>query len=270
MTYEELSIEERARLQQTGQQQGLNGAQVMEFYNNPEEYGFYNLPEIEVTPQTNNSDRTYAILKSMSNNKEQLGRLYNIFIETFDNPTSDDTNIGFSRRMKRLGEVWDLAKRPKIIDTGNDWFENIANHFTTGFEKVPKYDNFGNTVILHDKGKAIIDELSHALQYKAFPNLKGEWSWSNFQLKRQKQLESYEKKGNIENVAHTVIQPVISNYIYSGNLPSNTHYKFLSNGRTPLEFMIDGFKELSKEKKYKWRKPTKEERRQYYDKKYNR
>jgi hypothetical protein len=42
----------------------------MEFYNNPEEYGFYNLPEIEVTPQTNNSDRTYAILKSMSNGKE--------------------------------------------------------------------------------------------------------------------------------------------------------------------------------------------------------
>jgi hypothetical protein len=31
--------------------------------------------------------------------------------------------------------------------------------------------------------------------------------------------------------------------------------------------MIDGFKELSKEKNYKWRKPTIEERRRFYRRK---
>ena len=50
-------------------------------------------------------------------------------------------------------------------------------------------------------------------------------------------------------------------------VPSKTYYRFLSYGKTPLEFMIDGFKELSKEEGYKWRKPTIEERRRFYRRK---
>ncbi len=172
-------------------------------------YNAGTLSEVESRPSYDTYQARMRIKEMIPNKKLREAFLLNTIDKSTrfaDNYTENEYN-----KISKLYDIWQASGKPKIRKT---------NFFTKLFlpyrdDKSNSHYNFhSNNIRLSTKAPHLIEELSHALQFK-HPELKdliGQTS-GLFDLIKNGDQARYSRPGNTEYLAHTIIQPYLEDYV---------------------------------------------------------
>ena len=174
------------------------------------------LPEITIRPPKDNA--VYKV-NYMIPNKELRDQFYNS-INRYDGYFDDDTK-DTRTYINRLWELYKKSQKPTIKNIRNSVLNpvRIYQKIRGGDVDRPNYDNFTNTMYISPEYAAedIEAELAHAYQFYGTDMPRKYGFLRNF-LSLPGDIEisgksGYQRPGNIEFDAHSIIEPLFNRYL---------------------------------------------------------
>lgn len=179
-------------------------------------YNLGDLPEAVITPSEGDILSKNRLNEMFPNVKD-----YHQLSDYFYGNTARN-GLSQNEQIDRLYQIYSVSGKPKLKSAS--W---AMKYFPIYNKKMrygarPNYNPFSNTIHIYDRNYPdmgnYIAELAHAYQFRAMP-----FSWDKLtSLPSDIKVNGktgYERPTNLEYQAHSIIEPMIENYV-SGNIKS--------------------------------------------------